>query len=95
MNINRANLSCKNGLKRENRDKGQHLAPNSEDPFNKVEEGLKKRHITVYDQVQNSSKISLKYHAKIGLKESLNTMEEEETSNSKRSPIKNDKELKI
>ena len=48
MNINRSNLSCKYGPKRENRDKGQKLAPNSEDPFNIVEEGLKIKHFTVY-----------------------------------------------
>ena len=52
MNTNRANLSCKNGPKRENRDKGQKLASNSEEPFNKVEEGLKTRHFTVYVKLQ-------------------------------------------
>ena len=48
MNIKRTNLSSKNGPKRENRDKGQQLASTSEEPFNKVEDGLKKRHFTVY-----------------------------------------------
>ena len=95
MNINRANLSCKNGHKRENRDKGKKLASKSEEPFNKVEEGLKILPFTVYDQVQNSSKISLKYHAKKGLKESLNTKGEEETSNRERPLIKHGYELKI
>ena len=75
--------------------KGQQLAPNGKEPLKKVEEGLKKRHFTVYDQVQNSSQISLKYHAKIGLKERLNTKGKEKTSNSKRSWIKHEKELKI
>ena len=37
---------------------------NSEDPFNNVEEGLKKRLFTVYDQAQKSLKIGLKYYAR-------------------------------
>ena len=95
MDTNKANLSCKNCPKRENRGKRQQLAPNGQEPFNKVEEGLKKRYFTVYDQVQNSSKINLKYYAKIGLKESLNTKGEEETSNRKRPLIKHGENLKI
>ena len=70
------------------------MASNKGEPFNKVEEGLKKRHFTVYDQVQNSSQIRLKYHAKIGLKEGLSTKGEEKTSNSKKSLIKHEEEFK-
>ena len=43
MNTNSANLLCKNDPKRENRDKGQKMAPNRGEPFNKVEERLKKK----------------------------------------------------
>ena len=52
MIIDRTNLSCETGPKRENRDKGQKLASNSEEPFNKVEEGLKTRLFKVYIKSQ-------------------------------------------
>ena len=64
MNTNRANLSCKNGPKRENRDKGQKLAPNGKEPFNKVEEGLKKWHFTVYIKSRKWIKVRLNQHAR-------------------------------
>ncbi len=44
--------------------KGQQLAPNGKEPFNKVEEGLKKRYFTVYGRAQNSAQVSLKYYAR-------------------------------
>ena len=39
-------------------------ASNSEEPFNNVEEELKKSHFSVYNQAQNSSKIGPKYYAR-------------------------------
>ena len=83
------------GLKGRKRGRWQLLFSNKGEPFNNVEGGLKKRHFKVYDQVQNSSQIRLKYHAKIGLKERLNTKGEEKTSNSKKSLIKHEEDLKI
>ena len=58
-----------NGPKREVRDKGQKLAPNGKEPFNKVEERLKKRHFTVYVKSQICSQVRLQYDAKMALKE--------------------------
>ena len=40
------------------------MATNSEEPFNNVEEGLKKRYFTVWLKAQKCSKIVLIYHAK-------------------------------
>ena len=71
MNINRANLSCKNGPKRENRDKGQQLSSNGQDPFKKVEEGLKTRHFTVYNKSRICSQVRPKYDAKMGLQREI------------------------
>ena len=59
---------AKMALKERLNTKGQKLAPNGKEPFNKVEEGLKKTNFTVYGKVQNTLQVSLKYYRKIGLK---------------------------
>ena len=71
MNKNRANLLCKNGPKREIRDKGQQLAPDNEEPFNKVEEGLKINHFTVQIEAQKFLKTGLTCRARNSTKREI------------------------
>ena len=69
MNTNRANLTCKNGPIREIIHKGQQLTPNGKEPFNKVEEGLKKKQLTSNIKPRKKLQIGPNYHARKGLKE--------------------------